>query len=320
MNDQKKTKAQLIAELAELRQRVAELELAEPENWSAEQAETARRNNEERFRELVEMLPEAIFETDRKLGVTFANQCAFELFGYSQEDLARGLHPLGFIAPEDRDRAKTNLALQSKGDDLKRSEYQGLKKDGSIFPILLHASSIKSDGEVIGIRGVIVDITKQKEAEQQLARQEKYYRTLMFSLHEDILVIDRDYLITDINNAALQTLGKRREDVIGRHCYEVSHGHCAPCNEHGEQCKLRSMFDTGESHNVLHDHVIAGGRTANVDIIMSPIKDGDGNVTHVVEAARDVTDLFQTQEALEKKRRAAEANRRKLPQFLPLDH
>ena len=56
------------------------------------------------------------------------------------------------------------------------------------------------------------------DSEKDLSESENYYRTLIHSLHEDLMVIDRDYRITDINNMALKTLGKTRQGVIGRLC------------------------------------------------------------------------------------------------------
>ena len=126
------------------------------------QAEKILRRSEERFRNLVEMFPEAIFETDADTNIIYANQRAFELFGYSNEDLAGGLKGLDLIIPEDRDRAKVNLAKRLKGENPGTFEYQALKKDGSVFPIHYNADSINLNGELIGLRGIIVDITEHK--------------------------------------------------------------------------------------------------------------------------------------------------------------
>ena len=136
--------------------------------------------------------------------------------------------------------------------------------------------------------------------EEVLAQQEKYYRTLIYSLHEDILVIDRDYRITDINEIALQTLERTRKEVIGHQCYEVSHGVPAPCHEHGEDCGVLRVFDTGECCFVHHEHVKADGKKVYIHILLSPLKDKNGTITHVIEAMRDVTALFQVQDALRK--------------------
>ncbi|MEW5908747.1 MAG: PAS domain S-box protein [Thermodesulfobacteriota bacterium] len=137
-----------------------------------------------------------------------------------------------------------------------------------------------------------------REREDKLSENERYFRTLIYTLHEDILVIDRNYRITDINNTALQALGKTREEVIGKDCFVISHGFNAPCNEKGEGCPLIEVFNTGRVCSCQHIHIREIGTRVHVDILMSPIKDADGRVTHVVEASRDITDLIS---ALEEK-------------------
>lgn len=58
----------------------------------------------------------------------------------------------------------------------------------------------------------------------ELRKSERYFHSILQNIHEDILVIDRDYKITDVNKTFLDTAGREREDVIGHHCYEISHG------------------------------------------------------------------------------------------------
>jgi PAS domain S-box-containing protein len=117
-------------------------------------------------------------------------------------------------------------------------------------------------------------------------------------MHEDILVIDRDYRITDVNNTLLVTAGLEYEEVIGRHCYEISHGYNEPCERKGEDCMLREVFETGKPGNCRHQHIRADGFKVWVDILLSPLRDENGNVTHVIEAIRDVTDLVEMEDVL----------------------
>ena len=84
------------------------------------QAEEALRQSEERFRELAEFLPEAVFQTDLDFRLTYANRRAFELFGYTREDFEAGLSGLDMLGPADRVRAKAVLSPASDGDDVAR--------------------------------------------------------------------------------------------------------------------------------------------------------------------------------------------------------
>ncbi len=138
-------------------------------------------------------------------------------------------------------------------------------------------------------------VTELTRTRAEVRKKEHYFRNLIYDLHEDILVIDREYRITDINNTALQTMGLTRDEAVGRHCYEVSHRLSEPCHSHGEECGLQHVFETGEACNLHHEHVDADGNRFYADILTSPLRDEDGNITHVIETVRDVTDLFEAQ-------------------------
>jgi len=133
----------------------------------------------QRFHDLVRLLPEAVFEMDSNFMLTYVNQQAMDLFGYSPNDLATGLNALDTIVPEEREKAKNNFAKRLKGEEPGTVEYQALKKDGTTFPILFHASSIIENGKLLGARGIIVDISELKHAEQELVKSEERFNLTM---------------------------------------------------------------------------------------------------------------------------------------------
>ncbi len=137
------------------------------------------------------------------------------------------------------------------------------------------------------------------ESTKSLQKREKYYRSLLDSISEDIMVIDRNYIVTDVNNTYIKASGLRSNEIIGRYCYEISHGYDKPCHLHGEVCKLMEVFKTGKSANARHTNLIEGGSTKEVDVLFSPLFDDKGRVTHVIDAIRDVSDLIEAQEGLQ---------------------
>jgi PAS domain S-box-containing protein len=153
-------------------------------------AEEELRANEARFRELADQLPEVVFETDANFRLTFANRRAFDLFGYAPEDLAAGLDPLSLIVPEDRQRARDMLARRLQEQDLGIQEYTGLRKDGTTFSLLLHNRAIFRKGVPVGARGVIIDITDRKQAEEELRESEEQFRGLTEGSAHGILAIN----------------------------------------------------------------------------------------------------------------------------------
>ncbi len=130
-------------------------------------------------------------------------------------------------------------------------------------------------------------------------KSERYYRSILNHMHEDILVIDKNFRVTDVNRKFLKTLGRKREETIGQYCYKVSHGFDRPCEELGEACPLLKVFETGQVQTVWHQHKHAGGWQTWVDLLLSPLTDEEGNVTHVIKAIRDVSDLVKVGKSLE---------------------
>ena len=258
-------------------------------------ADEKLRDAEASLKNTFDISPGLICVADANAGIfTECNPAVTRILGFSVEEFTSTPF-MEFVHPDDRQRTVDEITEQLRGSAVAHFENRYRCKDGSYKWLAWQATAADKDGKV---HTVATDITKRKQAEEALAQREYYYRTLIYSLHEDILVIDRDYRVTDVNNSAMQTLGMTREEVIGRHCYEVSYGLDTPCHEQGEQCGLRIVLETGEFCNLHREHVTADGEKTHVDIRISPMKDEDGNITHVVEAVRDVTELFQAQEML----------------------
>ena len=132
-------------------------------------AEEALRESEERFRELAEMLPEIVYEVDAHARVTFVNRQAFDIIGYTVDEVAAGLHAAQVFVPEDRARMMENVGAILRGEAPGYHEYRALSKDGRVFPVLARSTPILHDGRIIGLRGILVDITNQKRIELALS-------------------------------------------------------------------------------------------------------------------------------------------------------
>jgi len=136
-------------------------------------SEQALQESEERFRQLAELLPETIFEMDVKGRITFANRKAFEHFGYSPEDLERGLSAFDMIVPEKRRQVMENTQRLLNGEALGLHEVRALRKDGTTFPAMLNSSVVWRDNQAKGLRGILMDISRSKKLEAQLLHSQK---------------------------------------------------------------------------------------------------------------------------------------------------
>jgi PAS domain S-box-containing protein len=124
--------------------------------------------SEKRFMDLVQLLPQGIFETNLQGELAFANPAAFNSFLYAPPDLNRGLTIFDVLIPEDRDRANETLGVILQGKKTEGSEYTGLRKDGTTFPILVYTAPIIQEQTVTGVRGTIVDLTRLKKIEAEV--------------------------------------------------------------------------------------------------------------------------------------------------------
>jgi PAS domain S-box-containing protein len=135
-------------------------------------AEKALAESEKRFRELANSLPQVVYELDANGKITYVNQNGFKFFGYTQDEYNKGISVLQFLIPEDRDRALNNIRRRLAGKDLGSQEYTALRKDGGTFPISVHVTPVIQDNVPTGLRGIMIDITLQKQAEAEKKKLE----------------------------------------------------------------------------------------------------------------------------------------------------
>jgi PAS domain S-box-containing protein len=136
-------------------------------------AQDALEESEQKYRELAEFLPEAIFETNINGFFTFTNKKSLEIFGYNPEDIHKNYTPIQMVIPQDRARCANNINQVIAGIRQDHSEYTGLRKDGSTFPILTHSTCIRRNGVVTGVCGIVLDLTISKKIELELQQKDK---------------------------------------------------------------------------------------------------------------------------------------------------
>lgn len=147
-----------------------------------DQTEAERRQEEAKFRDLIESTPDAIFAVDKNGIIVLLNSQTEKIFGYSRGELlgqsVETLVPERFRELHVGHRAKYSSEPRARpmGTGL---DLYGRRKDGSEFPIDISLSPLKSSGEILG-GAILRDVTDRKRAEKELqARYEEIY-----ALHE----------------------------------------------------------------------------------------------------------------------------------------
>jgi PAS domain S-box-containing protein len=131
------------------------------------------KESEQRFIDLVTLLPEMVWESDLKGTLTYVNQATFDSFGYDQEYFENGVNYLDMLVPEERKRAADALAGMMKEGGREMAEYIAVASDGRRFPIWINSAVVVKEGVPVGMRGVIVDVSDRRKLEEQLSQAQK---------------------------------------------------------------------------------------------------------------------------------------------------
>ena len=137
-----------------------------------EQDEETIKLSEEKFKNFTEFLPQIVFEINTKGEVLYLNKQAYLLTGYSPKDIKNGLNISDVFVKEDLERVLKKSKAIMLGEGQTGTEYFAKKKNGEKFPVLIYSSPIIEVNKVLGLRGIIVDITDRKKAEQELIESE----------------------------------------------------------------------------------------------------------------------------------------------------
>ncbi len=133
----------------------------------------ALEKSEARFRELANMLPLGVFEIDLKGKVLFSNLQGRKYFNYSEEDIKAGINVKNLLTKGEIKKYEKNLLKRLKNNSAKSHEYIAVKKNGNTFPVEIYSNTIKQYGVIVGLRGIVIDITERKKQENILINAKK---------------------------------------------------------------------------------------------------------------------------------------------------
>lgn len=187
------------------------------------------RVNEQRFRDLLEHAPDAIFVADTQGYVTSANRSAARLIGMPADQLL-GRHVTEFVVPQERALLE-QLRLRLLTGQVEMQPWTVLTADGRELPVEV-TTSILPDGRW---QSFVRDVSKYRSMERDLRAHNERIRLLMEAVPEGILGLDGHGVCTFVNPAGLRLLGYcSAEELIGKSARAVLHG----CDGDPSHCPL----------------------------------------------------------------------------------
>lgn len=285
LGDKDKTKKQLLSEVEDLRRRITELEAEGAERRNTEETLIESR---EKYKDLADLLPQAIFETDESGNLTFVNRIVFEKAGYTPADIEKGLSGLQFVIPEERNRFSQYIKRIMSGEKLGSIETTSLRKDGSTFPAIMYPSLIVKGKKPVGVRGVVVDITDQKQGEEKL----RIFSNAVAGAIDGIAITDMKGIITYTNPAMEKTYSYKKGEMLGKPVISLN-ANAEMANEMMSTMLKKGSWD-GEIKTIKKNK-----ETFPALLSLSTVKDARGNPVAMMGAVRDVTDLKQAEEKVQ---------------------
>ena len=130
------------------------------------------RESERRFHDLVDLLPEMVLETDLHGRIEYYNKVAKERLKipFAPADPTTVFQ---FITNEDREKATRHFQTSLLHETAGLQEFVATDTENRTFPILLRSAPIRKDGNIIGARMIVIDITERHRLEEQLLRDQK---------------------------------------------------------------------------------------------------------------------------------------------------
>ncbi len=134
--------------------------------------------------------------------------------------------------------------------------------------------------------------------QDKLKESERFIHNILETVDEGFIIVDRDMKILSANRAYLKTLGMTIDNVVGRHCYELTHHINNPCYSVGEDCSVRHAFETGKPHSCLHIHHNNVHGHIYAETKAYPLFDSSGNIVSAIETISDITEKKALEEQL----------------------
>lgn len=203
---------ELAKEVLLLRQRVSHLEQQQAQS---RYIEGALSQSEKRYRMLVEGLNDVVFAIDLEGRFTYVSPSLSRISKYAPIEFLGNL-ATNFIHPDDRERVLREVQETLAGHGRTR-EFRVLDKDERVLFVRTSSRLIRKRGRVVGLVGILTDITAQREAEAALQASEAHVRAVVESLPVPVIITRfSDTTIMSANRHVAQLFGAPLTDIVGQ--------------------------------------------------------------------------------------------------------
>lgn len=245
--------------------------------------EEALRNSEERLRRIFDTTAEGIWVIDPEGKTVLVNQTMATLLGCADPQEMIGASLLEFV-PDDWKELVWSTVPRTP-DHIFQKDLPLCRKDKCL--VWIHVSAVamfEADGRYGGAMAMISDISERRRVEEALAANQKFLQDILDAIQDGITVLSRDLTILRTNRT-MEAWYAHAGPLAGRRCFEAYHHREGPC----PGCPTRLTLQDGQPHTETLSYVDKDGRPGWMELFAFPMRDQAGQMTGVVEFARDIT-------------------------------
>ncbi|HFD92277.1 MAG TPA: EAL domain-containing protein [Gammaproteobacteria bacterium] len=237
-------------------------------------------SSEEELRTLLKGMQDTYFRTDAHGRIVRISESVRKLLGYEAGEMT-GM-PVYRLCLHARDRRQLIGLLGQKGAAITDYELQLKKRDGHPVWVSLNARFCdQGDSGGSGIEGSVRDISARKKIESRFLELTRSLETSS----EAALVTSPEFIVEYVNPAYERMSGYRRDELLGREIDLTESSQGRPERHR----KIMRALMAGKRYRGTFVNFHANGSLFYEERTISPIRDGQGRITHVVATSRDVT-------------------------------
>ncbi|UCE26940.1 MAG: PAS domain S-box protein [Candidatus Coatesbacteria bacterium] len=267
-----------------------------------ERIEVQLKSAEEKYRNLVEEIPEWIWEVDADGEFVYSSPGVLEILGYEPEELVGFTAEEFLVHPDDRSKYRTAVGrLTGQKEIVHGFLCRYIHREGSVRHIETSASPVfNASGDSACIKGISRDVTDRIRLEGKITETRRYLENVLQGSMDAIITTDIDGRVVTWNRGAEAIYGYSKEEAFGKYIDKL-------INPRGESRDFRELFLIIEEKGGWYaeepiERHRKDGTTLYASASYSIVHGADGNPVGICAITRDITDRLNaerfTREAL----------------------
>ncbi len=259
---------------------------------------------------ILEALGAAAIATDVQGRVTFWNEAAERLYGWSAEETT-GRELRSFLISEDLYEPADEVMAEVTGGKSWSGRFVVRRKDGTSFPVHVTDTPVHDEeGNLVGVVGVSTDITERERAEVDLRESELRFRRSFEDAGIGMALLSPDGRYLQANRALREFVGYPEEELLGKTFRDITHPDDL---DYASEINNTLLRGEARSTSVEKRYVKKDGTAVWAHLTVSLLRDSSDEPLYYVSLVQDITERKKTEEALKE----SEARYRSLVEQIP---